>query len=140
MFIATAFCDWKCERECGERVCQNTPLAEQPSLEIDAGVLLKRYLNNPITSAVVFGGLEPMLQFEDVLDFIRCLRGSGCMDMVVIYTGCLESEVAAEILALQEYPNMIVKFGRYVPHTLPVDDPVLGVRLASCNQYAKKLS
>ena len=41
---------------------------------------------------------------------------------------------------LELYENIIVKFGRYVPNQLPHYDNVLGIKLASDNQYAKVVS
>lgn len=35
--------------------------------------------------------------------------------------------------------TIIIKFGRYVPGSVPIQDPVLGVTLASSNQYAERL-
>ena len=37
-------------------------------------------------------------------------------------------------------PNIIIKFGRFVPMQQPHFDPILGVNLASDNQYAKQIS
>ena len=41
---------------------------------------------------------------------------------------------------LKKYPNVIVKFGRYVPGDEPHYDEILGVNLVSQNQYAKVVS
>jgi hypothetical protein len=41
---------------------------------------------------------------------------------------------------LTRFDNIIVKFGRYIPDNKPHFDEVLGVNLASPNQYAKKIS
>ena len=37
-----------------------------------------------------------------------------------------------------QYDNIVVKFGRFRPNQDPHYDNVLGVKLASNNQYAKK--
>ena len=74
MFIATSKCDFKCDKECGEPVCQNSELAAAPSIEIDNEEIIKRYLNNPITEAIVFGGLESFDTFEELYDFIKLFR------------------------------------------------------------------
>ena len=82
MFISTYTCSFKCDKECGQAVCQNLPLVSQPTLEIDNKRLIQRYLANPITKAVVIGGLEP---FDDTLDLINfifdfrsCCISYGC--------------------------------------------------------------
>jgi hypothetical protein len=35
--------------------------------------------------------------------------------------------------------NIIIKFGRFIPDSLPIHDELLGVNLASCNQKAMRL-
>ena len=35
MFIATSKCDFKCDKECGKAVCQNSHLATAPNIDID---------------------------------------------------------------------------------------------------------
>ena len=141
MFIAFPNCDWKCEKECGMRVCQNGALATSPDIEIDVEKIVARYLNNPLTSAVVIGGLEPFYDYRDLLYLVQHIRFAGCMDDIVIYTGYTEAECRAScyIYDLHRYKNIIIKFGRFVPNQEPHYDEVLGVMLASDNQYAKKL-
>lgn len=141
MFISTNTCSFKCDKESGRQCCQNSNLARAESLEIDTAALVDRYLSNPITKAVVFGGLEPMDQFQDVLEFLHLLREvRGCADDVVIYTGYEKEEVSQRIWALSAFPNVVVKFGRFIPDSDYRFDAVLGVLLASKNQYAEKIS
>ena len=141
LFICTATCDLKCERECGQAVCQNRDLIEADPIHTGDDYLIQRYLNNKITKAVVFGGLEPFDQWQEVFTFIQKLRMQyGCVDDVVIYTGYTEQEVDGYLRFLASMPNIYVKFGRYVPIQKPHRDPILGVELASDNQYAKRIS
>lgn len=77
--------------------------------------------------------------FGDLYKFIATLRNSSTDD-VVIYTGYYENEVEDEIAMLKNFKNIIVKFGRFIPNQQPHFDTVLGVMLASDNQYAKKIS
>ena len=142
MFIGTAYCDWKCCNELGVpvTVCQNEPLAKSPILTIDAQVIYNRYISNPITHAVVIGGLEPMLQFEEVYSLIKLFRDNGCDDDFVIYTGYYPEEIEDKIVELKNFPNIIVKFGRYIPDSKNRYDEILGITLASDNQYGVKIS
>lgn len=141
MFISTCFCDYKCCKEAGipTSVCQNSQLASEPNIEISVDEIIDRYTNNPLSKAVVFGGMEPMKQFKDVLKFVSTFRSSGNTDDIVIYTGYREDEVSREIESLKKFMNIIIKFGRYVPNSKERYDDILGVTLASDNQYAKKL-
>ena len=140
MFISTAVCSFKCDRESGTQCCQNGVLANQPDIEIGIGRLVAMYTCNPITKAVVFGGLEPMDQFEDLTRFISRLRACGCEDDVVIYTGYNKDEISYKVWTLSAFRNIIVKFGRFLPNAEPRYDAGLGVTLASKNQYAERIS
>lgn len=131
----------KCSFKCGESVCQNSTLALSRDIECDITKLIKQYIDNPITEAIVMQGLEPFDSFGDVFDFISVLRDDfQCNDDVVIYTGYNEHEISSELLMLKEFRNIIIKFGRYVPDIDDAYDSLLGVRLASNNQYARRIS
>lgn len=141
MFIITSYCTFKCEKESGIRCCQNSALAQMESVIIPDEDVIIRYLKNPITSAIVFGGLEPFDQFTEVFGFVANLRSShGCNDMIIIYTGYNETEVSLFIDKLKEFKNIIIKFGRFIPNQEKHYDEVLGVYLASPNQYAERIS
>lgn len=141
MFIITPFCTFKCDKENGTCLCQNSHLVHEPTHSIETGVLVRRYLDNPITKAVVFGGLEPLDTPKDLINFLEILRYSfHNKDDVVIYTGYTEQEVAEMPLfkKIISFGNIVIKYGRFRPDQLPHYDEVLGVRLASDNQYAKR--
>ena len=139
MFIGFPSCTWKCEKDCGMRVCQNSALAKAKGIEIEVDELVSRYLNNPITKAVVCGGLEPFDSWRDLKAFISQLRTQTADDLV-IYTGYKEEEIINQLQYLQAYSNIVVKFGRFIPNQKPHYDEVLGVKLASDNQHAKRIS
>jgi len=144
MFIGTITCGGKCCVEAGLplSVCQNDGWRSCAPIVISDRELCQRYLNNPVTSAIVFGGLEPMEQFDEVKRFLFSLRCIfGCDDDVVIYTGYNPEEIQAQLETLSShYKNIIIKFGRFVPDKPRRFDEVLGVELASDNQYAEKVS
>ena len=142
MFIITTYCDFKCDKENGNRICQNSSLIKEPIIEIEHDKLIQRYLDNPITAAIVFGGLEPMSEFSfrEVYWFIHKLRFEyNCFDPVVIYTGYYPEELVDELNTLSKFDNIIVKFGRFIPNQKSHFDEVLGVNLASDNQWAEEL-
>ena len=140
MFIGTCFCNWKCctEQNLDKTFCQNSSLAKSPILEVDNEVLIERYLDNPITKAIVFGGLEPFEQFKEIYDFINDFREES-EDEVVNYTGYNLEEIKDKIMELKDFENVIIKFGRYIPNDENKFDEILGVKLASKNQYAMRL-
>lgn len=138
-FVAFPTCTFKCEKESGKLCCQNSSLYKELPIEVTTDSLVNRYLQNPITSAVVFGGLEPFDSFQDLFDLIECFR-TKTEDTIVIYTGYNEEEIEEYISAISKFKNIIVKFGRFIPNAEHRFDPVLGIELASSNQYAKKIS
>lgn len=138
MFISTYTCSFKCDKECGQAVCQNLPLVSQPTLEIDNKRLIQRYLANPITKAVVIGGLEPFDDTLDLINFIFDFR-SYCNDDIVIYTGYNQDEIIQYIDRIYYVKNIIIKFGRYIPNQKPHYDEVLGIMLASDNQKGVRI-
>lgn len=141
MFIINSQCSFKCDRESDKKICQNSSLIRQQDISIDNEIIAERYFQNPITNAIVFGGLEPMDQFEDVFETIKILREDlKCDDDVVIYTGYNENEIPDRISALRKFKNVIMKFGRFLPNHERHFDEVLGVYLPSDNQYARKIS
>ena len=134
MYIAMPHCSFKC----GECTCQNNHFKDSEIKDVDIEYLIIRYMNNKLTSSVVFSGLEPFDSFYDMKDFIIGLR-SRCNDDVVIYTGYEESEIKDKLDELKIFGNIIVKFGRFIENSNPRYDELLGVELASENQYAKRL-
>ena len=128
-----------CSFKCGKDVCYNSPLLKEPIVEINPVVLAARYMSNSLTEAIVCIGLEPLDSWEDLKSIVAALR-DRTNDDIVIYTGYYEYEVPDKIEWLKKYPNIIVKFGRYIPNEKSRFDDVLGVTLASANQHALRLS
>ena len=143
MFIACHSCSFKCDKDCKMRVCQNSALAKSPDIEISISELIQKYIDNPITKSVVFGGLEPFDDIQDVLMFIEELRALDICDDVIIYTGYTKEEIMDEFndafARLISYGNIVIKYGRFVPNKAKHFDPVLGVYLSSDNQYAERI-
>ena len=132
---------FKCDRECGKPVCQNSTLASMPTKDFPAESIVRAYKDNPIARAVCFQGLEPFDSIEDLRDFIFNFRICNSInDDIVIYTGYNKDEIENELNHLKQFKNIVVKFGRYIPNCEPHFDEVLGVKLASPNQYAERIS
>jgi len=152
MVLEFPYCTFKCDKECGRQVCQNSDLASAPNIDINDVTLIERYLANPITEAIVMQGLEPFDSMLAVVNFIYMLRQLyDCHDDIVIYTGYTKEELSKvpamgifikmDILTkLKNYDNIIIKYGRFIPDCESHYDEVLGVNLASPNQYAERIS
>ena len=140
MFIITTKCSFKCEKDSGcPGMCQNAKVVLQPDVQVANSKIVSMYEQNKITQAIVFGGLEPFDTFEEMLALIQEFR-TKLNDDIVIYTGYTESEISDKVEILKQFKNIIVKFGRYVPNTSARYDEVLGVHVASPNQYARRIS
>ena len=140
MFIIFPYCNFKCDKESGKKICQNSHLATSKSVEVTEFSIVDRYLKNPITQAIVIGGLEPFDSWIELKRLVSLFR-TKTQDDIVIYTGYEKREVENNMLRyLRAYRNIIVKFGRFVPDKESHYDEVLGVNLASPNQYAERIS
>lgn len=141
MLIEMPYCTFKCLNELNLpiSICQNCELANQKNIEIDCNSLVKRYLDNNLTSAIIFAGLEPFDSFSDIFSFISQFR-KVCDDEIVVYTGFDEHEITDKTRILSQFKNVIIKFGRFIPNQEKHFDEILGVELASPNQYAKIIS
>lgn len=139
MVVEFPHCDFKCDRECEQAVCQNSSLANSPTHNVPVDKIVLSYLKNSITSALVCQGLEPFDSEEELYQLIEFFR-KYTDDDIVIYTGYTEEELQEWISVLQAtFKNIIIKFGRFVPNGPAHYEPLLGVFLASSNQYAKKI-
>lgn len=141
MLISAIGCTWKCLTELGldTSICQNCELAKSKTIDMDDDLIVERYMNNPITSAIVFGGLEPILQLDEVKSLVEKFR-KKTKDDIVIYTGYYLYEIYEDVIWFRKYKNIIFKFGRFIPNSKSYYDPVLGIELISYNQHALKIS
>ena len=135
MTIMFPYCTFKC----GTEYCQNSPLSKAEDIEMDISNIVIRYLNNPITESVVMQGLEPFDSWNDLIEFVKQLRESTDDD-IVIYTGYYKEEIIDKVEILRKYKNIIIKYGRFLYNDKPIFDDILGITLASSNQYAERIS
>lgn len=141
MYLAFPYCTFKCEKDCGIKCCQNSELMLAQNFEVSIETIIKRYLSNPISKAVVCCGLEPLDSYDDIISLLTKLRFEyNCDDDFVIYTGYKKEEILDKVEQLSAFKNVIIKFGRFIPNAEPRFDDVLKVKLASSNQYAEKIS
>ncbi len=139
--ICSAFCDFKCckEQKVPITVCQNESWSHNKTINYSDKEIIKRYLHNPLISNICIAGLEPFEQTEEVLQLIKEFR-KYTADTIIIYTGFIKEEVKKETTELCQYSNIIIKFGRYILNAEQRFDSILGITLASNNQYAEKIS
>ena len=141
LFLGFPKCSGKCNRLNGKIVCQNEALRDAEKIEISANEIVELYIKNNITKALVCGGLEPFDTPEDLLEIIKVFRENS-QDDIVIYTGYTENEIKDFLIyaKLLQYPNIIIKYGRYIMGQQSHYDETLGVYLASYNQYARNIT
>lgn len=139
--IEFPYCTFKCDKLNGCQVCQNSHLAAEPDIEISGEEIWALYENNPLTKAFCFQGLEPFDTFMDLIDLIKFIRiTKKCNDPIVIYTGYNKGEDPIVEMSLKHFSNIIVKWGRFILGHEPHYDPILGVNLASNNQYGDEFT
>ena len=140
MFIAFPYCTFKCDKECGYSVCQNSSLVTNSEIiDIDEQKIVNRYIDNPITTSIVISGLEPFDSYKDLFILIKAFR-EKTLDDIVIYTGYNKNEIENSIEELKQFKNIFIKFGRFIPNQQKHYDNILQVNLASPNQYGEKIS
>lgn len=133
-------CNWKCEKECKEAFCQNSGLAAAPSEPLHINGFIRRYMDNLLTEALVLQGLEPLDSLVDVYTVAAAFHDFNIQDDFIIYTGYNKSEIpdsTIQRIASSIPGHLIIKWGRYIPNQTPHYDPILGVNLASDNQYGE---
>lgn len=141
LFLGFPKCSGKCNKLNGKIVCQNENLNNAEKIEISVEDIIKLYTKNNITKALVCGGLEPFDTSDDLLKVIKAFR-QITEDDIVIYTGFTENEIKNSLVypKLLQYSNIIIKYGRYLEGHKSHFDEILGVNLASNNQYARPIS
>lgn len=137
MLISFPYCSFKCNRDCGQEVCHNSPLAKSKIIEISCAELVERYMKNSISRAVILQGLEPLDSLDDVKSFIEVFREASS-DAIIVYTGYTQEELPykqiVDYITCKNFGNIIIKYGRFIPNRPHVFNNVLGVELASNNQ------
>ena len=138
MTLEFPYCDFKCDKLNGCEVCQNSSLVFEPDIDILMSDIWLLYEQNPLTKGFCFQGLEPFDSYQifDLIDTIRYY----CDDPIIIYTGYNREQMPKQIEILKQYRNIIVKWGRFILGDEPHYDEILGVNLASNNQYAERIS
>ena len=136
-------CNWKCDKENGIQLCQNRGLAAVPSQWHDIDNIMNTYMHTYLSEAIVLQGLEPLDSPVDCYIVAAALKQWKIDHDLVIYTGYNpnENEVDNIIDSISYLTpgHLIVKWGRYIPNQTPHFDPVLGVNLASDNQYGEMI-
>lgn len=141
MSLMFPYCSMKCNKEAGREVCHNTSLRDSKILQVPYKDLCERYLSNPISKAICCYGMEPFDSKIELFNFINILRKDyNCNDTIIIYTGYTEEECQKFIEFIKSFGNVIIKFGRFVPNSEKRYEELLGIELASSNQYAKLIN
>lgn len=139
MFIIFPKCSFKCNKENGNCVCQNISLTNEKDIYVTEESIVKKFISNNITKAIVCGGLEPFDSWEDLKSLVKTARNYTDAK-IVIYTGYYKDELQDKVLWLSKYKNIIIKYGRFIPNQKPHYDKILGIDLVSDNQYAEVIS
>lgn len=133
-------CTFKCCQETDGVVCQNKDLAQSQCKLLYIDEILDLYNIQEIVHTITFQGLEPLDNLYDLLSCIYFIR-KEFEDEIFIWTGYTEDECEylINMIKCMGWKNIVIKFGRYQPNNNPQYDDILGVQLASNNQYAKRI-
>lgn len=135
-------CSFKCEKEYGKNICHNSYLSNKKPINYSIDKCIDMYKEQSLTHTITIQGLEPLDNLKQVLWLIHKVRAQ-CDDIIIIWTGYTIDECEDLIYLIKDkmnWKNIIFKFGRFIPDQKPHFDEVLGVNLASDNQYGVKIS
>lgn len=139
--LAGISCTFKCCPD-NPTICHNNPLCKKEKIKCDIFKIIDRFNSQNICKTITFQGLECLDNLKQILWFIYHFRKTN-NNTIIIWTGYTKDECEDLIYLIKEkmkWENIIIKFGRYVPNQQPHYDEVLGVNLASDNQYAERIS
>lgn len=143
-------CTFKCLKDMSEENqkifnCQNSELTKEKVFEVEAEKYILNFCAVEVMhEAVILAGLEPMDNFESVLEFIEVYSKLKPYNDIVIFTGYNLQEIKdkVDILFKTDIGNIILKVGRFDPdlENRNIIDPIGGVKLISGNQEFIKIS
>ena len=143
MLLIAPECAWKCVG------CHNTHLLKLITKNFPDEEILERFQKNPLSKAIVLGGLEPFDCMEEVRAFLQTLRESNIVNpkpTVIIYTGYDFPDIEQELIRtgldeeMKKHDKVLLKYGGYLPGYNPTYNPLLGINLASPNQQVMEYS
>lgn len=132
-------CEWKC-KECINKKHKDEYVISFPTI----GEIIEQYQRNILASTIIFAGLEPLDSIPNltlIIDHFRQVTN----DTIIIYTGYEIDEMTSNsdglwlFHELKSYGNILIKFGRYIKDRPKVFNEILGIDLASDNQWVLKL-
>lgn len=141
MLVVVPKCKTRCWEKCGlsPDICQNYHLNFTEKFNINNEDIINRYLENPLTKCIIFGGLDGFDSIDEILIFLEEFRKIS-KDDVVIYTGKELEDIEHRFNDLAFYKNIYVKYGHYNPNLNSIKDELTGVTLASENQKFIKIN
>ena len=132
VLLATPTCNNNC------KYCQNEYLKKKKPIEYDISEIFNFVKKNKLIKSFIFGGLDCMDSFDQTYDIIKEIRKKFDYD-IVLYTGKLKTDINLEIEKLKNFKGIIIKFGKYKKNKEKKYDELLGITLASNNQYSRRI-
>ena len=129
LIIATS-----CSNGCKD--CFNQYLKTAKTYVNTADGIITEVKQNAFNDGIILGGLERSEQPEEAIELIRCATANGLA--VMLYTGLTEEGLYHRI-PREDLVGCLVKFGAYDNTCLSDNYSSLGVKLASTNQYVKRI-
>lgn len=133
-FMGALIVATNCSNNCKD--CFNQYLKTAKTYTNTAEGIIAEVKQNAFNDGIILGGLEWSEQPEEAIELIRCATANGLA--VMLYTGLTEEGLYHRIP--REYlVGCLVKFGAYDNTCLSDNYSSLGVKLASTNQYVKRI-
>lgn len=123
-----------CSNGCKD--CFNQYLKTAKTYTNTAEGIIAEVKQNAFNDGIILGGLEWSEQPEEAIELIRCATSNDLA--VMLYTGLTEEELYRRI-PREDLVGCLIKFGAYDTSCLSENYTSLGVKLASTNQYVKRI-
>lgn len=133
-FIGALIASIQCSHNCPG--CFNQVLKQYPTQEMDVDVLLDEVEYDTFNEGIILGGLEWTEQPEELRVLVK--KALNRHMYVMLYTHLTEEQFRKAFPDLCELP-IWVKFGEYREDLRSDTYMCDGIRLASTNQYIKRL-
>lgn len=130
-------CGYICTLGCKD--CFHNELKKNHPTTLSIEKLFTDYISTTSCDAILFSGLNWLEQIEELFVLIHYIRSNHINKDIVIYTGYDKHEISDKIAMLSKFDNIIIKYGRFDATLPPRYDDVLGITLASSNQWAELL-
>jgi len=134
-FVGALICAVSCPIGC--KGCFNQTLKGEPNKCSYIPDLLDQVQENPFNDGIILAGLEWSQQPRELVAILKEAKNRNLP--VIVYTGYNIDTFVKRVPRIEEFPDVLIKYGAYNEKQLVLDHVEHGVRLASANQHIQSV-